>query len=402
MSEEKRLILKMLKEDKITEDEALKLLEAIGDKEANFKEESAKKAEERQANFNFDSEKFEKRVEGFAERLVSGVDKIVRKAGEALQGIELGYDFDMSYEGEEMLSFSKLKSQTDRTFVIDLDQEKQYKLEVENRNGKIEIAKWDMPQIQVNAQIKFNSKYMDEDYEFVKYNLADDRVKIYADTASTGKQSFVADLLIYLPEREFEKLTVGSTNGKVGLDDANIKEVEIETVNGSISAYKLLSNNLFLNTVNGSIILEEAKSNKSNVETVNGKIQMLDSQAKEIKASTVNGKLELEGINAEVLDLSTVSGKIYIEGDFEETKKINASTVNGKIEACLNDKEIPARIVLNGQSRILDRVDLGESFKLLERDKKQMTFITRSYQLDKEGQLEISFETVNGRFEIEA
>ncbi|MFM1583347.1 SHOCT-like domain-containing protein, partial [Helcococcus ovis] len=74
MSEEKKLILKMLKENKISEDEALKLLDAIG---SNKNTEKNKKED----NTEFSTG-------NFVSKIINGVEKAINIASKKIENMD--------------------------------------------------------------------------------------------------------------------------------------------------------------------------------------------------------------------------------------------------------------------------------------------------------------------------
>ena len=122
MSEEKKLILTMLKEDKISEEEALRLLEAIGQ---NEKEETEK------TNFSKKEESFENSVNSFVSKIITGVETAINKAGDAINNM----DFDISNIN---ISGSKFNANTTKTYKIE-NIEEPINLFINNLQGAIQI-----------------------------------------------------------------------------------------------------------------------------------------------------------------------------------------------------------------------------------------------------------------------
>lgn len=121
MSKEKLLVLQMLKEGKISEEEALKLLEAMG--------------EDKNTKKNIGENKFKFLEDDFVSKITDSIASIGRRTQEAIQKINI----------EETISdigstFSKFKGKTEQVFDYDLEKSGDVdSIEVENYNGKITI-----------------------------------------------------------------------------------------------------------------------------------------------------------------------------------------------------------------------------------------------------------------------
>lgn len=102
MSKEKLLVLQMLKEGKISEEEALKLLEAMG--------------EDKNTKKNIGENKFKFLEDDFVSKITDSIASIGRRTQEAIQKINI----------EETISdigstFSKFKGKTEQVFDYDLE-----------------------------------------------------------------------------------------------------------------------------------------------------------------------------------------------------------------------------------------------------------------------------------------
>ncbi|MDO5026491.1 MAG: DUF4097 family beta strand repeat-containing protein [Tissierellia bacterium] len=393
MSEEKKLILKMLKEGKISEQEALKLLDAI-------KEPADRDQSTRDSNFDFDSKDLESKVEKFALNVVSGVESLFQKASKKIKNLQFDYDFDMSYEGDTIVSFSNMKSKLDRTYTIDMDEDRTLSLDINNFIGSTSLCPTTSDQIQIKAHIYYNDKYVDEDYDFVKYSLEGDKLVIKSDSREVKKEAFLVNMEVLLPIRAYDSLNVESINGRIELEDLDFDQVRVETVNGTFFAESFASNIFKVKTVNGSISLMDSDFSELELETVNGKVEIDDLLAKKLKVSTVNGKMDLEGIGVEDIQLTSVNGKINLDGNLNKSKKLRLKSVNGSvyIESLEFDKE--AKIYCKANSNTIDRLDLGSKFDVIERSKKELIATTHSYKEEDPDKLELEINLQNGRLTI--
>lgn len=392
MTEEKKLILKMLKEGKINEDEALKLLEAI--KDSKF--ESTSKDTSR---LNFDTKDFEKKIEKFAQNMASGVESIVQKASEKIRNIQLDYDFDMSYGGDSIISFSNMKSKLNKEYSIEVEEEKPLSLDINNFNGHTKLKPWDKNEILIKAEINYNDRYVDEDYEFVKYYFDNNLLYIKADSREVKKEAFSVNMDIFVPSRKYESFNLSSVNGRIELEELNIDELTSRTVNGGFGLRNIESSYLQAKTVNGGIELDKVKSKDSELESVNGRIEIMDVEGDNLEAQTVNAKISLKEINYKNIELKTVNAKISLEGDFNQSSFIKIKTVNGTVNIESKSFENSSRIKCHASERVLDRINLPDNFKTVTRSRRELVAESFDYS-ESEEKLEVEIKIQNGKINL--
>jgi len=265
------------------------------------------------------------------------------------------------------------------------------KIRVSNRNGNIDIEKWDRDEVEVFATIGSNKSMKELNKVRIEVSVEEnmeittiysgknskeseeednnfgiwDFIKHIINEAFTGEKISV-DYEIKVPgnvivsEAESSngeihlKQTKGpselhTTNGKIEVENAegNIEarttngRVEIENVKGLVTAIstngaiKVKSENIKeLKTTNGSIDaeLKEIKDGKVEFRTTNGSITLhLPAYLNAIlELSTTNGGVDLDNIDLEIISQNK---KKYIKGKMGKGgTEINAKTTNGNIK----------------------------------------------------------------------
>lgn len=393
MSEEKKLILKMLKEGKISEEEALRLLDAINEDQRTQKHENTN-------NSNYDRKDIENKIEKFAQNLASRVEGILQKAYDKVKNIQLDYDFDMSYDGDSIISFGNMKSKTQKNYNLDISESESINLDINNFNGSTKLRLWDKDEVLVKSEIHYNDRYVDENYDFVNYFYDGTTLSIKADPREVKKDAYSVNMNIYLPQINYEDINLNSINGSVDIDGIAVNEIKSSTVNGSFWAYNLKSQFIKVNTVNGRIELEDIDIKNSELESVNGSVVLLDITGDFLDLQTVNGKINLEGINIKEINLKTVNGKIYLEGELKNTKTIVAKSLNGAINIESKDFNRPAKIYCKAPSNSLDRLRLGDKFSIIQKEKRELLAKTSDYSEELNDKLDISVKLQNGKMNI--
>lgn len=395
MSEEKKLILKMLKDGKINEDEAMKLLDAVKEtpEEATYAKESK--------GPNIDTKEFEKNIENWAQKLAAGIEGIFQKVGEKVSKLDLDYDFDLSYEGDSVVAFGKQNAKVEKRFAFNVEAEEEVSLVVNNRNGAVKVVKADTNEIEVLAMIKYNDRLFKEDYEFIKCTFENSTVEVEANPPQESrKDGYSVNIIITVPEKEFDNISLNTINGQLITESLTSNSMEIGSVNGSISTGILEADKIYVHTVNGAIELDSILAAQSDINTVNGRIIINSADGKLLKVETVNGRVEIEGLEYEDITIETLNGRIVLEGALEETNKLSVSSLNGRVELEVADSVRETKLTVNASSGSLDNLDYGNRLKLVEKSKRQLIAQTDGYT-DAEEKMDIEISVQNGKIDLE-
>lgn len=124
--------------------------------------------------------------------------------------------------------------------------------------------------------------------------------------------NFTPKLNIYLPEQDYNKVNITTTNGIISVENITSEEV------GAIST-------------NGIIKLKDVIANKAKTETENGMID-LENVEGDITSVTTNGKVDLRTPDLDrMIDVKTTNGRIKLVTDKKPTNAtIAVSISNGK------------------------------------------------------------------------
>ncbi|NQT07483.1 DUF4097 family beta strand repeat protein [Candidatus Bathyarchaeota archaeon] len=175
-------------------------------------------------------------------------------------------------------------------------------LEVESRNGKINVGTWDKPEYKIDLLIKAWG-YTEEE--------ADENLKA---------------LIVDFSETEVEGLK------KISLGFDHPAHRVSYSVRVDATLPKGVETDLNLKTSNGSINLAELDGSKLDLHTSNGKILMENITAERLDGKTSNGAVVLDGVDAQILNIRTSNGKI--KGELK-SRDAYLKTSNGKIQLSL-------------------------------------------------------------------
>jgi DUF4097 and DUF4098 domain-containing protein YvlB len=197
-------------------------------------------------------------------------------------------------------------------------------LEVESRNGKINVSTWDKPEYKIDLLIKARGYTKDE---------ADENLKA---------------LKVVFSEAEVEGLK------KLSLSFDHPAHRISYSVCVDATLPKGVETALNLKTSNGSINLAEIEGSNLDLQTSNGKILMENVTAERVDGKTSNGAVVLDRVDAPVLNVRTSNGKI---GGELRSRDAYLKTSNGTIRLSLPCSEGGSYELLTSHGTI----DLGVS-----------------------------------------
>ncbi|KAA9018015.1 DUF4097 family beta strand repeat-containing protein [Niallia endozanthoxylica] len=313
MKEQRKRILQMVEEGKLTVDEALTLLERL---EQSTKEMEAKQkqlvtelstvvqSDEQTKQEKHSQSQSQHSYQSTKEKLFEFVDYAVKKIK----------DLDLDLNFGKRMDISHIFQQTDADFkdmVIDV------------ANGDVRVIPWDQKDIRIEckAQVYRGDNQDEAKANFLKeVTFAVKEERLYF---STRQKWIKLETVIYVPESEYEYGDIRVFNGNVESKNIRMKKMKIKTANGKI-------------------ILDAVNSQEVEAETANGLIQCIGCEVKSIDAETLNGAIMLNG-DFRKAELQTFNGNIQCKTINHECEVIDAKTTTGNIEL-----GIPEQAAVNG------------------------------------------------------
>ncbi|PSL42750.1 DUF4097 and DUF4098 domain-containing protein YvlB [Salsuginibacillus halophilus] len=305
MEEERRMILNMIRDGKITAEEGEKLLKALGqESDASGPQPSKGENEEtgvteatssnrelstdvnwEQANRRFEEEKeaFGQSSDGDrgwqagAKWLSDFVDDVMRKVKEM--------DLDFNFGQAELVQ---------HTFQHANVTEGSIDIAVEN--GSIEVVPVDTGSLslvcdahvyQRSAEKEARSFFLEntifeQDGERLRFHSKAKNVKLHAK--------------LYLPVKSYEQFYLYTLNGHLKADRLQAASLNIKAVNGSITLTEPSASVCYAETVNGPIEIGHARLEQLDVRTVNGAITT-SGRLNDLEAETLHGALDVSLLN---------------------------------------------------------------------------------------------------------
>ncbi|WP_017726285.1 DUF4097 family beta strand repeat-containing protein [Halalkalibacterium ligniniphilum] len=308
--EERKMILKMIEDGKITAEEGVKLLSAMEKPSEPTKEatEGNKVETERSLSteVNWDEgEKERKRSrERDRERNRYGFDptKLTGFFESAIQKIK---DFDLDFNFGPHVVVDHVFQHRDLS---------PKSMDVSLENGSVNILPWDEPDVRIECKAKvYRVKNTDEARSlFLQEALF--RVNERKVLFQTKVKSIKVDATIYVPRTAFDSIKLYTFNGSLKGDSLNVDTLDVNTLNGGIIFEGIKAKKVLAETVNGEIELQQGDVDICDAKTVNGSIT-ITGQVQDVDAETVNGSItyEIDRLSESgYADFKAMTGSIHL------------------------------------------------------------------------------------------
>jgi DUF4097 and DUF4098 domain-containing protein YvlB len=302
MQEEKKRILQMVQDGKITADEALSILEELekAGEESKVKEQVLKN-ELSTVVANPDSG--EKSYDSFNKKMQSSKEKIFDFVESAFKKIK---DSDLDFNFGKSAEISHIFQQGNAYFK---------EAEIDIANGKTSIIPWNQQNVRIECQAKVYKTENQEEardafLQGVHFTIENEKL-----TFLVQQKGIKVDAVLYIPSAEYEKIVIRMFNGAISGEGLSAETFKAKTANGPITIGQL----------NGSLC---------QLETGNGAIALTDSRVVNAEAESLHGGIHAEGYFKK-MDIQSFNGQVSCLMKDTECESIHAKTVTGKIQVSL-------------------------------------------------------------------
>ena len=345
--EQKLKVLQMLKEDMITQEQALDLLELIASE--------TKVSENNQSNE-------------------------VKKEENTTSMVQPQQPYDFFGNGHQLFKIEK---------TVNLDNFKSLKLI--GKNSHIKVSTHLKRTIEINGWYK-QSRHNDPMICFDENNGNYQLSYNYHGVKYLGCE-------VMIPETFLSLLAIENSNAAVSLNNINSSEIFVKTKNAQIELSKCQSDVLTGITKNSHINLIKYRGARVELVTTNARIFVKDATAKEAEFRTTNAdilvqnshfmKQSLETKNAQIT-LDLMSQAFFEEGHYE----IDGRTTNANIEVLLPEgEEVPFRI--NGSTKRGNVVTQEANLVVNARDRGYLVAESKAFNSSNKKMI-FNFQTTNG------
>ena len=345
MTEERRRILDMLSEGKVTVEEAERLLEAL---------QGARRETRKKSRINAPLspipgvETLQDSLEGLGEEIGKGLE-------EGLAGLEDSLS-EWSEGDNDARDEDDKTSMRDDTFAVGTNP----RLVVRGFNGRIRVRAGEPGSIRVRAKLKKPRE--------IKYSAVQEgdlvTVEAKPDQQSEGflhgfsRQHFGANIEVTVPVTT--SVDLATSNGPVELQGTESSGA-IQTKNGPIKVQQF-KGDLNATTKNAPITVKTL-SGSAELYTSNSRVSIEDAHGR-FDARTTNGSIKFQGSiePGNGSRLSTKNGNIKVTLDAEPSLKLTAATVNGRVRC-----EVPGFVAsVEKRHKLKGTVGTGETELIAE------------------------------------
>lgn len=223
--------------------------------------------------------------------------------------------------------YSKFKNKKSVTLKFDLDKNTKYNLEISNDCGNVEVLPSSSDQLEVYGEVYYTDKKdISENYEFIKCHVDDKLASIKANREKYKTNDFIVNLKVLVPEQEFAKVNIDTSNDELLINSFNCDEFYLYTSNGTLNMSESKIANSEINISNGSVDLKDSNFTDIVINTSNSEIALNNTEFVNLEGNTSNGSIEVNDVSniAEKLILTNSNGPINIDlSNVENDIKLN-------------------------------------------------------------------------------
>jgi DUF4097 and DUF4098 domain-containing protein YvlB len=302
MKEEKKRILKMVEEGKLTVDEAITLLDELEKAQQTMEQKQADIVNELSTAVNFEETKKE---DPFQAKYQSTKVKIFDFVDSALKKIK-DFDFDLNFG--QSVEISHIFHQGEANL---------NEVDIDVANGSVKIAAWEQPDVRIECQAKV---FRVENSDQARQNFLRDTVFSIENQKlrfMTQQKWMKVESTIYVPKTQYDRMRIRIFNGAVTGEELNVDDLRVKTANGKVN-------------------LDRVRGKKAEVETANGKIKIISSLFDDLEAETINGTIKLDG-DFKRVETQSFNGNISYNITGNRTELIQVKATTGGIDLYIPD-----------------------------------------------------------------
>ncbi|MCA1031510.1 DUF4097 domain-containing protein [Bacillus timonensis] len=310
MMDERKRVLKLIEEGKLTAEEALTLLEKLDQekdslqKQQDIVTELSTHVQNEQKQQHHNDQQYDSKQYSVKHKFIDFIDTALKK----IKDLDLDFNFGQSVDISHIFQHSN----------VYIDQ-----IELDIANGSIQFIPWDEQEVRIECKAKV---YKVETQESARESFLKDVIFSIEGRKlrfSVQKKQMKVNAIFYIPQADYEKIKVRMFNGSISGEKMSVKEFKAKTANGAIKLSQFISADLEL-------------------ETANGHIKVNDSIVKEFEAETINGAILATG-KFEKVDLQSFNGSVTFTQQDSSCHTAYLKTTTGGI-----DVFVPSHIGIDG------------------------------------------------------
>lgn len=305
MNDEKQMILEMLKDGKITVEQANDLLDAIGGKKIRNERD-------------------------FISKLSQSIDSVIKKTSETIGN----FDFD-SIDINQFNIRGDINTHKEMRIEDEINT-----INIDIPSGKVFIDRAIDSAITLTQDI-WSKK--DNLIDYLDVEISEDSLNIHLNESYKNLDAS-AVIKLELGKNLYDALNINLVNGVIEIEDVDFSSSDIDTVNTKVNIINS-QGNLDIDNVNGKVDLKNTNG-YLNVENVNGTIYLSNISGDGANIKSTSGSIRVDGLHSSTFKAENSSGniRIYNIKDVEEIN-LNSGSGNIVIDADGFDENIKANVV---------------------------------------------------------
>ncbi|MFD1739364.1 DUF4097 domain-containing protein [Bacillus salitolerans] len=297
VTEQRKRILKMVEEGKLSAEEALILIENLEKDEQAVLEKEEEILAELSTEVKWEEQS--QQDKGKTTKTTSVKDSVfdfVDKALKKIKTLDLDFNFGTSISVQHIFQHSNV-------YLTDI--------EIDIANGSVKLQPWDETDVRIECDAKvYQVESQDEArktfLEDVLFSIEGGKLRY-----SVQKKKLKVNSTLYLPRTEFEKVIIRLFNGKIDGESLLVKEFKAKTANGKITLANLNTKKFEVETANGHITATNLTSEKVEAETINGTIK-IDGEFSKADLQSFNGNVicSISNSTCDALFIKSTTGNV--------------------------------------------------------------------------------------------
>ncbi|MBC6162958.1 DUF4097 domain-containing protein [Listeria booriae] len=208
-------------------------------------------------------------------------------------------------------------------------------LEFEIANGNVEFKPSDNNDVKVHANIKLFKEYPEDEALQIFFDKTTLRVDEETLRFQSPSKQVVTNLTVYLPEREYDY-------------------VSVKILNGNFHVENLTGRDMFAKTTNGNISVGTLNTTLTEVESINGNVRVNNGTVRDLSLKTFHGNVSAKGA-FDSTNLQTKTGNISFTLTNHDSSFLKTKTGVGNIEVLVpNELGVDGKLHTN-----LGKIQLG-------------------------------------------
>lgn len=294
MNEERKMILNMLKDGKITAVEAERLLKALHLNSDQKQPDDQTTDDEKALSPYVDWEGWEDRRQSYKQKASSQtISAYIESFIQKVKDVDLDFNFGRS-------------ETVNHIFQDQSDDVNKVTIEIGNGSVSLQFTEEDTLQVDCTAkvyQVKSSEEARLRFLRETQFDMVDDELVFTCE-----RRDLKVNTIVYVPKKKYKELNIQLFNGSVTVDPSEIKDVHVKTVNGNINVSNLLAKHVELETGNGTISVT-GQADHMELESLNGALSVTGA-CRDLTLESFSGRLTTRLSQAEIIRLKSVTGSI--------------------------------------------------------------------------------------------